>query len=311
MNPDGPVVVIGATGIDIKGRAVEPLQLGTSVTGIVRSSRGGVARNVAENLARLEVPTVLLSAVGQDHDGEYLLDHTTAAGVDTSRVLRLPAAHTGSYVSLLDQDGHRVYAIAEYDIISAISPSYLQSHRRVLADASMLVIDANLSPRALATVFRLARRYAVPVCADPTSNVLATKLIPHLAALQMVAPDAQEAAILCGAPDAPATSEEAIDTAQRLVSLGVEVAIVTLGEMGLAYSDGSSAGHIAALNTSVVDRAGVGDALTAAVIFGLLNEMPTDEALRLGIAAAALTLRTRESVHPDLTLDLLYDQLIV
>ena len=311
MNPDGPVVVIGATGIDIKGRAVEPLQLGTSVTGIVRSSRGGVARNVAENLARLEVPTVLLSAVGQDHDGEYLLDHTTAAGVDTSRVLRLPAAHTGSYVSLLDQDGHRVYAIAEYDIISAISPSYLQSHRRVLADASMLVIDANLSPRALATVFRLARRYAVPVCADPTSNVLATKLIPHLAALQMVAPDAQEAAILCGAPDAPATSEEAIDTAQRLVSLGVEVAIVTLGEMGLAYSDGSGSGHIPAIHTPVLDRVGVGDALTSAVIFGLLNEMPTDEALRLGIAAAALTLGTRESVHPDLNLDLLYDQLIV
>jgi pseudouridine kinase len=47
------------------------------------------------------------------------------------------------------------------------------------------------------------------------------------------------------------------------------------------------------------------------VIFGLLNEMPTDEALRLGIAAAALTLRTRESVHPELTLDLLYDELIV
>lgn len=311
MNLDGPVVVIGATGIDIKGRAAEPLQRGTSVTGVVRSSLGGVARNVAENLARLEVPTVLLSAVGQDHDGDYLLDQTAAAGVDTTRALRLPDQHTGSYVALLDEEGQRVYAIAEYDILSAISPSYLQSHRRLFADASMLVIDANLSPRALATVFRMARRYSLPVCADPTSNVLATKLIPYLAQLQMVAPDAQEAAILCGVPDVPTTSEEAIETAQRLVSLGVEVAIVTLGEMGLAYSDGSGAGHIAALNTQVIDRAGVGDALTAAVIFGLLNEMPTDEALRLGIAAAALTLRTRESVHPDLNLDLLYDQLIV
>ena len=163
MNPDGPVVVIGATGIDVKGRAAEPLRLGTSVTGVVRSSLGGVARNVAENLARLEVPTVLLSAVGQDHDGDYLLDHTAAAGVDTTRVLRLPDAHTGSYVSLLDQDGQRVYAIAEYDILSAISPSYLQSHRRLIADASMLAIDANLSPRALGAIFRLAKRYGADV----------------------------------------------------------------------------------------------------------------------------------------------------
>ena len=46
MNPDGPVVVIGAAGIDYKGRAAEPLRPGTSVTGVVRSTLGGVARNM-------------------------------------------------------------------------------------------------------------------------------------------------------------------------------------------------------------------------------------------------------------------------
>lgn len=311
MNPDGPVIVIGAAGIDIKGRPSEPLRPGTSVTGVVRSGTGGVARNVAENLARLEVPTVLLSAVGQDHDGDYLLARTAEAGVDTRYVLRLPDVHTGSYVALLDPDGQLVYSVSEYDIVGAISPAYLQTHRRLFADASMLAIDANLSSRALAAIFRAARRYQLPVCADPTSHVLATKLIPYLPELHMAAPDAQEAAILCGDPRAPATSEAAIQTAQCLATLGVKVAIVTLGEMGLAYSDGGASGHIPALNAQVTDRTGVGDALTAAVIFGLLNEMPTDEALRLGIAAAALTLRTRESVHPDLSLDLLYNQLVV
>ncbi len=311
MNPDGPVIVIGAAGIDVKGHAAEPLRTGTSVRGTVRNSVGGVARNVAENLARLEVPTVLLSAVGQDHDGDYVLAHTAAAGVDTSRVLRLPGVHTGSYVALLDADGQLVYSVSEYDIVGAISPLYLQSHRRLFADAAMIVIDANLSPRAITSIFRMARRYDLPVCADPTSHELATKLIPFLGELHMVAPDAMEAAILCGQPDAPRTSEEAIQTAQCLASLGVDVAIVTLGEQGLAYADGRGAGHIPALNTQVIDRTGVGDALTAAVIFGLLNDMPTDEAMRLGVAAAAVTLRTRESVHPELTLDMLYDQLVV
>ncbi len=83
-----------------------------------------------------------------------------------------------------------------------------------------------------------------------------------------------------------------------------------MGEMGLAIRT-QRVRAIPGAHTQVSVRTGVGDALTAAVIFGLLNEMPTDEALRLGIAAAALTLRTRESVHPDLSLDLLYDQLIV
>jgi pseudouridine kinase len=147
----------------------------------------------------------------------------------------------------------------------------------------------------------------VPVCADPTSQMLAAKLRQHLPDLFMVAPDAVEAA-LRDLPDPPQTSEAAIEIAQTLVSRGVKVAIVTRAEQGLAYGDGSSAGHIPALGTRVVDTTGAGDALTAAVIFGLLNDMPLDEAVRLGVAAASLTLKTRDTVARDLSLTL-YDEL--
>ena len=175
----------------------------------------------------------------------------------------------------------------------------------------MIVIDANLSTRALKSIFMWAGRYGIPVCADPTSPLLARRLAKHVPQLYMVAPDASEAAVLSGAGAAPADSDEAVVTAQRLVSLGARIAIVTLAEKGLAYADGSGAGRIAALRTHVVDTTGVGDALTAAVIFGLINDMPLDEAVRLGVSAAALTLRTRDTVAPDLSLDRLYDELVV
>jgi len=311
MNPDGAVLVIGAAGIDVKGRPHKPLQMGTSNAGQGRNSEGGVARNIAENLARLEVPTVLLSAVGQDRPGELLLYHSAAVGVDTSRVLRLEDTPTGSYMAILDEDGQLLVSVSEYDIVSAISPAYLQQQRDLFAEAAMIAIDANLALPSLTTIFRLAKRYDIPVCADPTSEALARKLIRRLPELHMVAPNAAEAAVLCGKQEPPATSEAAIATAQCLVSLGVKIAIVTMAEQGLAFADGSSAGHIAALSTEIVDKTGAGDALTAAVIFGLLNEMPLDEAVRLGISAAALTLRTRETVAPDLSLDRLYDELIV
>ncbi len=311
MNPDGSVLVIGAAGIDVKGRPHKPLQMGTSTAGQVRNSEGGVARNIAENLARLEVPTILLSAVGQDRAGELLLSHTAAVGVDTSHVLQLDDTPTGGYVAILDETGQLLMAISEYDIVNAISPAYLQEQRELFADAAMVVIDANLAAPSLTAIFRLAKRYHLPVCADPTSKVLARKLIRHLPNLYMIAPNAAEAAVLCDQPCPPATSEAAIATAQSLVSRGVKIGIVTLSDQGLAYADGSRAGQIAALRTTIVDKTGVGDALTAAVIFGLLNDMPLDEAVRLGISAAALTLRTRETVAPDLSLDRLYDELIV
>jgi pseudouridine kinase len=310
MDSDRPVLVIGASGIDIKARPHGLLRMKRSNAGMVRNSVGGVARNIAENLARLEVPTVLLSAVGHDQAGDLLIAHTEQAGVDTHAILRLPDANTGSYVAILDAAGRLAVSISEYDVVDAISPKYLQQHRSLFAGAAMIVIDANLSPKALASVFRWAKRYNVPVCADPTSQALAPKLIAYLPDLHMVAPDAVEAAVLCGEDEAPTTSQAAIQTAQCLVSRGVKIAIVTLGEQGLAYADGSGAGHISALRTQVVDTTGVGDALTAAVIFGLVNGMPLDEAVRLGVSAAAITLRTRDTVVKDLSLDRLYDELV-
>ena len=60
-----------------------------------------------------------------------------------------------------------------------------------------------------------------------------------------------------------------------------------------------------------MDSTGTGDAVTAAIMFGLLNDLPVVEAIRLGAAAAAITLQTTETVVPDLSLDMLYDHLIV
>ena len=70
MNNDcNHVLVIGAANLDIKGIPEEPLLAGTSIPGQIRTSLGGVARNIAENLARLDVDTVLLTAVGDDPTG--------------------------------------------------------------------------------------------------------------------------------------------------------------------------------------------------------------------------------------------------
>jgi pseudouridine kinase len=102
-----------------------------------------------------------------------------------------------------------------------------------------------------------------------------------------------------------------MDAARYLVSSGVKIAIITLAEFGVCYATSETAGYIPAIRTEIIDPTGAGDALTAAVIFGLLNEIPIDEALRLGISAAALTLQHPGAVLPDLTLEKLYNQLVI
>lgn len=126
----------------------------------------------------------------------------------------------------------------------------------------------------------------------------------------MITPNALEAEALCGQP--VRNRDEAIVAAKRLVSLGVEIAIITLADhQGLVYATTGESGHIPAIECEITDLTGAGDALTATVIFGLLNDFPVDEAVRLGVSAAALTLQCRETVCPNLSLDILYDKLII
>ncbi len=309
--PEGRVLVIGSAGVDVKAVAPEPLLWDTSNLGDVRTSVGGVARNIAENLAQLEVDTGLLTAVGRDSFGRQVIRHSKERGVDCSHVRAIRSGRTSSRVSIMKEDGEPLVTISDFDIVSRVDPNYLWKHEPLFEQADLIVIDATLSTEALETVFELADRYNARVCADPTMQSLAVRLIPYLSSLYMIAPNAAETTALCGLPDPARTRETAIEAARHLVSMGVGIAVVTLGEQGVAYADGSGGGFIRAVRTQVVDATGAGDAFSAAVIFGLLNEVTVDEAMRLGMTAAALTLQSPETVLPGLSQELLYDKLVV
>ena len=136
----------------------------------------------------------------------------------------------------------------------------------------------------------IARRKQLPVCADPTSQALAEKLRLYLPRLRMIVPNCREAEILCDRRINPSSRREALAAAKCLVAQGVEIAIIGLAAFGVCYATSQTSGHVPALRTSCMDPTGAGDALTATVLFGLLNDIPIDDAVRLGVTAASLTL---------------------
>ena len=104
-NPEGPVLVIGSAGVDVVGRVRGELDMGTSNPAQIRMSFGGVARNVAENLARLGQAVTLVTAVGEDAFGDRLLRQTAETGVDVGQVVRTPNFPTGSYLGVIGARG--------------------------------------------------------------------------------------------------------------------------------------------------------------------------------------------------------------
>lgn len=303
------VLVIGAAGIDSKGRANAPLTLNTSTPGTVRVSVGGTARNVADNLARLGIEVVLLSAIGAGGSGRRILTNAAEVGINTDYLIISEDYHTAAYLAILDDKGNLVMSVDDMEILECITPQIINRRRRLIRDAEMVVMDSNLSEASIDSLFKVAKRYNVRVCADPTSTTLVPRLKPYLTDIYMITPNVAEAEVLSG--KSIKNRDDALAAARKLVNRGVELVIITLAEAGVVYATASESGHVPAVATELVDSTGASDALTATVVFGILNDIPLDEAVRLGASAAALTLECTDSVCQDLSLDLLYDQLLI
>ena len=305
------VLVIGAAGLDFVGLIEQFPEPGTSGPARIRSSFGGVARNIAENLARLGQKVTLISIVGDDPTGNQLLAYTEATGVDVEACLILPGFHTASYLAIVNKDGGLHFALDDMRILSAIKPGYLREQIELFEDSCMVFFDANLPTPVIKTIIGMARRAHVPVCADPTSISLANKLLPFLSKLFLITPNTYEASKLIDRVISPSDPQDVLHAARTLVSQGVEIAVIPMAQFGVCYATSETNGHISAIRTTIQDPTGAGDAMTATIIFAIINGITLDDAIRLGVSAATLTLRSTGTVYPGLSLDILYDQLVI
>lgn len=308
---DQPVLVVGAVGLDMIGLLDEPPQSGSSNPAKIRVSYGGVGRNVAENLARLGQPVRLVSAVGRDQQGQQLLAYTASCGVQVDTCLLSENYPTGSYLVVLDDQGQRYLALEDMRVLSELTPAFIRRAREHVVNAPLIFMDANLPVQSIRTLLQMATKAKVPVYTDTTSPLLAERLVPYLHQVSMISANSAEASCLCQNDPVVTDRTTALQAARLLVNRGVSLAIITLAEFGVVYATSETSGHVPAISTRVVDPTGAGDALTATVIFGLLNGIPIDESVRLGVTAASLILRYRGTVLPGLSLEKLYDELVV
>lgn len=299
----GRVVVVGGANVDVKARTIQAAVPGTSNPGVTAQAPGGVARNVAENLARLGVPASLVSVVGRDALGDWLLRETEAAGVDVRPVLRAPEVSTGTYTAVLDASGELLVAVAAMAAVEALTPAALQERRGVLRGAAWVVADGNLPEASLAHLLSLAAEAGVPVVFEPVSVPKAARLRPALAAglvPQVVTPNVPELGALLGRdiPDEPGALRAAAD---ELHAQGVRLVWVRRGAAGSLLSTPEGVTELPALPAEVRDVTGAGDAMLAAFLAALASGLPPAEAARHGHAAAAITVESDHAVSPTLT----------
>lgn len=272
-------MVIGGANVDVKARTTAPLVAGTSNPGTVVRTPGGVGRNVAENLARLGSRVALVSTVGSDPDGDWLLQETAVAGVDITPVLR--GGRTGRYVAVLGADGELAVGVADMAATDALLPDVLDLD--LIRSADLVVVDGNLPAATVDAVLALGVRTVL----DPVSVPKAERLAPFLdRGLFAITPNQDELA--------------ALGSVAELHARGVEVVWVRRGAAGSLLSSSAGEALLEAPAVSPVDVTGAGDAMLAAFCHRLLAGASLADAAAYGHEAAALTVASPHTVRPDL-----------
>lgn len=294
------IICIGAANLDRKLHTLDKLVPGTSNPARQAEAFGGVARNIAENLARMGAEVALLTAAGNDAAGRALLAHAESLGIDTRATLRLDDAATGTYTAVLDHDGEMAVALADMAIYERLTPDIMAARRQQRANASLVVADLNLPVDTVSQLVRDARQDEVPLVLVAVSEPKMARLPHDLFGVRLLILNEGELAARVGR--SLAGEAELAEACREVQAQGVQDIVVTRGARGVLFTSGASVEHLAAPPAEVVDVTGAGDAFAAAacLTFGHGSD---DLALacRRGLRLAALTLACADTVSPALT----------
>lgn len=267
-----------------------------------RKAAGGAVANVAVGLARLGVSAAFLGKVGEDPFGHFLEQTFAEAGVDTRYMAFDQVARTGLAFVSLQADGERDFVFfrnpsADMLYRAEEVPDAALSGCRIYHYGSITLIQEP-SRSATLDALRRAKEQGALISYDPNLRAplwpdLHTARREILAALPLadvVKVSDEEGEFLFGV-----RTPEAV--AERLMSAGPRLAVVTLGANGGYLATQAGGVMVPGYRVDAVDTTGAGDGFVAGLLSGLLargGTLPDDPAElerlgRFGNAVGALT----------------------
>jgi sugar/nucleoside kinase (ribokinase family) len=290
MPPDSPPQVLCA-GIIVADAIASPVddlpkRGRLALVDSVELHTGGCALSTASALVRLGVPTALCGCVGDDLLGGVMVREARARGVDTSGVLPTDVLTSASVV-LDASDGERTFlhnpgasgALTAEDVERALAAS-----RTGWLHIGGALVLPSIDGEPMARLLEGARARGIATSLDPVDDPTGAwdRLHPSLPYLSAICPNLTEARGVTG-------QEAPEDCAAWLLDRGVERVAIKMGRQGAYAADGRTAAYVEPFRIQARDETGAGDAFAAGLVYGLLEEWPLVEAVRLGNAVGALS----------------------
>jgi pseudouridine kinase len=323
------VTVIGAANMDINGFSAAPVNMADSNPGRIEYCPGGVGRNIAENLHRLGVKVRLISVIGDDPGGQMIRASSGKTGLDIGHSLFLSGEVSSVYLAIMDFNGEMKLALADMSLPERLTREHLESKAELIRKSAVVVLDTNLTEDIIRFVLdrfgpgqnpaQNAARGAAGGTAgggplfflDPVSARKAGRAGPVIGGFDTLKLNRMEGECLSGVPlPSPETAGSAemsasLDRAgSYFIERGVRRVFITLGKRGVYFRSGERRFFKTIRPVEPVNSSGGGDAFMAGMVYGTLRGLDDEETAAFAAAMAAITVRSKTTVSPRMSPEL-------
>ena len=261
-------LVFGVSVFDICGFTDRNYRCNDSNPGKVKTSFGGVCRNIAECMARVGVNTKFISILGDDETGNRMMEHSKIMNYDMSESLIVKGGYTPTYMAILDEQGEMVSAVVDMKIIDMFTTDFIDSKSEIIKNAEYMILDSDRPDivEYLIKTFSENTKFIL----DPVSAAKAKNIKHLIKYFHTIKPNR----------------------------------FITLDEDGIYYNNGIEEGKIKAKEVSVVNVTGAGDSFVAGIANGYMNNTNIVDTVKYAISMSTITISTEETIHPDMSHEL-------
>lgn len=290
------IVILGVFVADTAYRAERQPRMGETILGrsfVLGPGGKGSNQSVAAAMAGGEVH--FITRLGCDPFAEMARATWAKAGVHP-QVTDDPDSYTGAaYIFVEDATGNNAIIISP-GAAGRISVADVEARRDLIAGAGVFITQLEQPMEAAMAALRIARAGGARTILNPAP---AAPLSDEMLALcDIVTPNESEAEGITGLK--VTTPGQAEAAARALRARGAGAAIITLGEQGALFHDGTRTVHVPALNAGpVVETTGAGDAFNGGLAVALAEGQDPVAAVRFGCATAAISV-TRPGTAPSM-----------
>lgn len=295
------MVVVGVVFLDIKGFPFFKYDAVGTNLGNVLMTHGGVARNVAVNMANLGAEVEFVTMLDDDSLGREARLRLRGAGVKLTHAVSTPDKGMGMWLAVFNEKGDLAGSVSHMPDASPIERLFDEKGEEIIRSCRGVALEIDLSEKVSERVFELAERFDKPVYAIVANMSVILRRPDFMARTACVILNEIEAGRLFGREIRALSPEETLEAVSEAASaMGIRSIVVTMGARGAVYLDAENGlrGVCPAVPCRVVDTTGAGDAFFSAVVESLARGMRLDDAVTCGARLASMTVSTSESTCP-------------